>query len=207
MNKENRKQVIIVGVLLLVLGGVIYWQFLRPDPVRQQQRANFEQNPGPEQLVNQPRPADTRAGAPPAPAAVPASAAPIAGGIGIDLEELVSRVQSVDFNYELAMREKPRNPMTPLVGLRAPGIESGEPGEGEETPGSGVADYQALRIASNMVVTGIMYDAARPMAVVDNEVVHPGYTFPSGVVVDTIEPERVLLRINESVVPVELEER
>jgi hypothetical protein len=207
MNKEKRKQVIIVVVLLLVLLGVVYWQFLRPDPLRQQQRANYEQNPGIDQLVNQPRPATTRSGAPPAPAAAPAAATGAIGTPGIDLEELVSRVQSVDFNYELAMREKPRNPMTPLVGLRAPGAESGEPGAEDEESRTGVADYQALRIASNMVVTGIMYDASRPMAVVDNEVVHPGYTFPSGVVVDTIEPERVLLRINESVVPVELEER
>jgi cytoskeletal protein RodZ len=206
MDKNKRKQLIIMGVLLLVLGGVFYWQFLRPNPVRQQTQQNFEANPGVEQLANQPRPAGNRSSAPP-PAVVAGDDTGGIGTPGIDLVELVSRVQNVDFNYDVALRERPRNPMTPLVGLTRP-TAAGEESSPEDDAGEpGVTDFTVMRIASNMVVTGIMYDENRPMAVIDNEVVHPGYTFPSGVVVDTIEPERVLLRINESVVPVELEER
>ncbi len=55
-------------------------------------------------------------------------------------------------------------------------------------------------------VSGIIYDANNPVAVVDDEVVAVGHVYPTGVVVYDIEPKRVVFKVGDSLIPVDLKE-
>ena len=108
-------------------------------------------------------------------------------------------MKEVDFVYDNVAL--PRNPMHPLVG-------SSLPREMQQQGGAEPSNTQVVvSIARNMHVTGIVWDENDPIAVVEDEVVHRGYEFPTGVVVEDIEPTRVVLRAGESQIPIDLEER
>ena len=55
-------------------------------------------------------------------------------------------------------------------------------------------------------VTGIIWDKKYPVAIVDDVVVHVGYVFPNGARVDKIEPTRVLFKVCDTTIPVEMKE-
>jgi hypothetical protein len=151
------------------------------------------------------------AGAPPA--APPPGAATIQSRFqraNVDLDELIAKIQDIDFDYDV--EKVSADPLRPLVGPMAPArfaTAANQPGQAEG------AIAQFLR---SITVTGIILNPNRPLAVVTykdigtsadaSEVVYIGYTFPNtGVFVEDIKPNRVVLRANEIAVPIELKER
>jgi hypothetical protein len=63
-----------------------------------------------------------------------------------------------------------------------------------------------------MLLTGIIWDAEEPLAILNDEVVTEGFIFSTdegaeGIIVDSIEPGRVILRVDETLVPLNLEEQ
>lgn len=193
MNPEQKKQLIVVGVLGVVLVGVLLYQFTRP------------MTP----------PVDTKSVA-------PATAAPAGGGGGtaapagnpaatpgqpavktelkstkVNIDELLSNIKEVDFDYD--HDKMPRDPLTPLVGKMA----KLKAKEGEE--GKPIAPATTIEVM-NKAVTGILWDARRPLAVVDDEVVSPGYEYQNGAVVDSITRDRVIFKVGDSLIEVPLKE-
>ena len=69
-----------------------------------------------------------------------------------------------------------------------------------------------MQKARSMILTGIIWDKAHPLAVLNNEVVGEGHIFDAdknspGIVVDRIEQGRVILKVDEQLVPLNLEEQ
>ena len=93
--------------------------------------------------------------------------------------------------------------MTPLVGPMAPPRLATADNQTEEQKQAVLEAQLAVR---SMAVTGIIWDDYNPVAIIDDEVVGTGYKFPTGVSVEKIEPDRVIMRVNDSLVPVELKE-
>lgn len=183
---EDKRKVIIMVVLLAVIPVLLWWQ-LRLTPEQQQAQQRYEQE----------RPAP-RTRQTPTQNTNEASAME-----DLDLDSLLASVREVDFDYEV---HRDRNPMRPLVGPTS-------------RTGTRVADAEqelmqpalAMGSAASMNVTGIIWDVNRPIAVISNargndEIVYRGYRFSSGAVVEDIEATRVLLRVDDSLIPIELEE-
>lgn len=112
--------------------------------------------------------------------------------VDVDIDELLRGIKIVTFNYE--EKRVDRNPMTPLVGYV-------RPGELEPVVQAGtMLDVRRKR------VTGIIYDTREPVAIVDDEVVSPGFVYPDGIRVQAIEPNRVVFQVGDTLVPVEMKE-
>jgi hypothetical protein len=174
----------IVVAVLLVAAAVLFWWQLQPDAETRAAIARGRENRGEpaKPAAGQSAPA---AGNAPAPAAAPAGQES-----QLDLDALLASVQQVEFEY--AANRPSRDPMRALVGLRpAPTPPDGE-GEEDKLPPSPIPP--SIR---SMILSGIVYDEQRPMAVLDDEVVFPGYEFPNGVVVEAIEPTAVRLRMGD----------
>jgi hypothetical protein len=187
----NQRSVVLVG-LIVVLAGVFYWFVLREDPkmreARERMAAGAQQPMGPAG-------AEAASGAP---GAVPQSKFQ---RVEVNLDELLSRIQEVEFDYD---RERmARNPMTPLVGPEAAprtlDAEAAAPGDTSSTRMTEV-------MARQMRLTGIIWESTNPLAIIEDEVVSQGYEFPQGVVVEAIEPDRVMLRFKDSLIPLMLKE-
>jgi hypothetical protein len=58
----------------------------------------------------------------------------------------------------------------------------------------------------NKVVSGIVWDERHSLAVVDNEVVYPGYVYADGVTVESIERDRVVFKVGDSLIQNPLKE-
>jgi hypothetical protein len=209
MSGQTKKKVIIIVVLLVVALGLLWYQ-TRPS----EQDLIYQANVAAQQSGTAPAPATPAAStAAAAPAASPGAAAAAAATprlvqADVDLDELAAGIQQVAFIYE--DERSARDPMRPLVGASAAMPTTGKGGSQAPPPG------QAERAARLMRVTGIVWDDAHPLAVVtdrinnqrSDRVIWPGYVYhPLGIVVDTIEPDRVILRVNQSLIPIELEER
>lgn len=108
----------------------------------------------------------------------------------VDIDALLKDIEVVNFDYQT--EHEPRDPMSPLVGLIRPqtGMEAQAP--------------MTRTDVMNRKVTGIIQDPVSPAAVVDDEVVTQGYVYPDGTVVYAIERDRVVFRIGDSLVPVEM---
>jgi hypothetical protein len=210
MSGQTKKIIIVVGLLVAAAG--LLWFQTRPseeDLIYQANIARSKEAEATGQPVPAAQPAASAAAAPTAGGGVaPASATPRLAQANVDLDELISGIEKVAFRYEDERR--PRDPMRPLVGASA--AVPTNPTTGAQAPPPG----QAERAARSMRVTGIVWDAKTPLAVVtdrinnqrNDRVIWPGYVYhPLGIVVDTIEPDRVILRVNQSLIPIELEER
>lgn len=183
MNQENKKQIIVAGVLGVVLVLVLVYQFAiaggKPPVIK-----------------------DTGSTTAAKPAAASSSTSTTAGPktptrlkqVNVNLKELQAKVQEVTFRYE--DKRISRNPMTPLVGR----ISSG-PGGVEIPVGPG-----SIYDIAQKKVTGIIYNDYKPLAVVDGEVVSEGHPYTDGVVLTKIEPKRVWFKWGDSEIPVELKE-
>jgi len=191
MNPQDRNKYIALGVLVLAAIGVVIYQNTRTP--------EFVSGPGATQ-----RPATDRS-ATPAPRAAATTPAPGSAFVqtDVDIDQLLDSVQEVDFNYDL--ERLTRNPMTPLTG---------RPGDVAPVAGPGTrADSPALAIARSMVITGILYDENEPIAVLENkteqqvDVVNIGHEFPIGILVESIEESRVVLRVGDMRIPKLLEEQ
>jgi hypothetical protein len=202
VNKKQVTRVVLLVVLGLGLSGVVYLQFFRLSPKEQEIRDNF--------AASQAQAAADKAGAPApagAPAAVGAPAAPAATSIfkdAVDIDELIISIKTVDFKYE--QERIARNTMTPLVGPFAP-PEIQAQDDGTPPPKQDSITAQLILAARSMDVSGILWDPNRPMAVVDDEVVSAGYKFANGILVDSIEQNQVILRVKDSLIPLELKEQ
>lgn len=112
--------------------------------------------------------------------------------VDVDADDLLSKVRAVTFNY--AERRIERQPMRPLVGRVKPGAVN-------MAQQSGTAS-SVLRKS----ITAIMIAGDATSAIVDNEVVYVGYVYPDGVQVHDIQPGRVIFKVGDSLIPVEMKE-
>lgn len=129
-------------------------------------------------------------------AAAPANAAPEAP---VDLDALTAGVQVVEFQYDPA--KLARNPMTPLVGpqavIAAANAATGVAGDAGAATGVDI-------LAQQLAVTGIIWDKKFPVAVINDDVVAQGDTLAEGIVVKTIEPDKVILAVRDQSVSLPL---
>ncbi len=213
MDQANKKQIIVMAALGLVLVVVIIYQL-----------GLFGGSEAPP-----PPPAPAAAGAPavvgapfPGAAAVPAAAAaqgangPITlAHTDVDVKALLASLKQEPINYKEVRIQ--RDPMQPLVGKvmdRAKGKGVTDDSSGPETtPADGLtpeppdAKQQKIVSVQSRRITAIVWDAHAPVAVVDDEIVSVGYTYPDGVQVYAIEPSRVVFKVDESLVTVEMKEK
>ena len=184
MNEQNKKQIIAVGVLAVLLIGVLVYQFvLAGDPPPAPSTKSAETDDAADTSAKGKKPAEK-----------PEVAANVLEATEIDIDELTQSVEVQPIDYS-AVRIA-RNPMAPLVGSFLGETSVDTPTTGAPPP------VQAPR----REVTGIIWDSVQPVAIIDNMVVHRGYVFADGVVVHDIEPTRVLLKIGESIRPLEMKE-
>lgn len=194
MNKASPKQLIALGILGIVLVGAIV-------------RAVF-MSPGgttPDTESPRPRPAAQNDAAASTQGAANSTDTPAASGVDdakqmIDIEELRASLKTDIFDYQQYRLE--RDVFRPLVGddSRAPLIVKGNEGEGEPQR------EMLQQIADSMALTGIIWSDKRPMAIINQQVVYPGYAFTDGIVVESIEEARVLLRVGDTVVALDMPE-
>ncbi len=183
MNEQNKKQIIVVAVLGVVLAAVLFYQLVLADGGASAPTPSGQQ-------------AGTAAARRPARDRAPAASAQVLRDVDIDLKELTQSVEVKPLDY-LSVRIA-RNPMAPLVGAllsrRAPD---------DETP---VATELEIDMTASKQVSGIIWDNVHPVAIVDDIVVHTGYVFPTGAEVYAIQKNRVLFKVGETIVPVEMKE-
>jgi len=212
---KQQKQTIALGALAVLFGVVLYSSLFAPD----EELARIEENRKKAEEQRKARAAQsagtsTSRQGPQGKRRAPAPRSRFAA-TDVTLEELdrlMESIKTVDFNYDTAhLRSKRtrRDPMAPLVGPNAAFREvAGNGGFGDAEHGPGLDDtFARILQAQAMTVTGIIWDKDNPIAVVDNEVVHEGYVFPEAIVVDTIEDSRVLLRVDDRIVPLKLKEQ
>jgi hypothetical protein len=119
----------------------------------------------------------------------------------IEIDVLLEDIQEVTFDYEQYAMDM-RNPMTPLVGPHSGWGRGPEERRGEARP------PEIDMIVKHIDLSGIMWDAKSPLAVVDNEVVAPGDELPKtqGIVVDAINVDHIVVRVNDTPIEIELKE-
>ncbi|MBN2311970.1 MAG: hypothetical protein JXR94_23535 [Candidatus Hydrogenedentes bacterium] len=196
MNPQVKK--IVVVVVLFVLAGAVLWWRMQPSDFDKQYQANLAKG-----QAAAPAATPAAAPAPGSPAASPGVPAPPQSSFqeaDVDIAQLLQDIQEVNFSYDEVRLA--RDPMTPLVGPMAPRRLGG----GEEGAADSAPSLEAQLAVRTMTISGIIWDPENPVAVVDDEVVTIGYAFSSGVIVEKIEPDRVIMRVNESLVPIELKE-
>ncbi len=188
MNKQ-KKQLIILAVLGVAVLGIIVFQMTR---------GTTPPTPKGVTTVAQP-PARTAAPAATTAQATAATAAkPEAPQAEINVDELLAGIQEVDFDYD---RERiPRDILTPLVGTVTAAKEQQQEMHAELVPPAILGDILSK------TVSGIVWDPSRPVAIVDNEIVYPGYQYPDGTVVASIEADAVIFKVGDSLIQVELKE-
>lgn len=111
----------------------------------------------------------------------------------IDIDVLLANIQEVDFEYDA--EEIPRDPMRPLIGT----LLTTE----QEDPVIPPASVDRIRDKN---VSGIVWNEHAPVAIVDNEIVVPGFVYPDGTEVESIGPDRVVFKVAESLIQVQLKE-
>lgn len=197
---SQRNQIIIVVVLGIVLVGVLTFQFTRKPPSAP--AASKGAAPAASQAAGGKSPTS------PAPAAAtPPPAAPTAAGAGevtvttikqtdVDIDSLLAGIKEVDFDYD--QNRQSRDPMAALVGKVANMLAQNQ----EATPVTPATVGQVL----NKTVSGIVWDQKYPVAIVDDDVVYPGYEYADGTVVSSIERDRVVFKVGDSPIEVKLKE-
>jgi len=111
----------------------------------------------------------------------------------VNIDELLQEIEVVTFQYPQAGR----NVMQPVR------LEKQLAAEGEDEPS---IMNQRLQTIAQKKVTGVIYDPENPLAVVDNEVVGEGHTYPDGTKIVRIERTRVIFEADQARIPVKLEE-
>ena len=177
MNQENKKQIIVAGVLGVTLVLVLVYQLFIAGG----------------------------AGAPPSnsgndstaqnvPTTHPTGIAPTRlRKVDVDLDKLLENIKSVTFRYK--EERISRSPMTPLVGrIRV------------STDGVPLTTATTTFDIGEKNVTGILYSEYAPVAIIDDEVVSEGHQYADGVVLTKIEPKRVWFKLGDAEIPVELKE-
>ena len=196
---SKKTQIIIFAVAGVIFVAVLGYQLTRKEPPPPVAGKTASQAQGASKTgTAAPTPAAAHAAktaSPSAPAAAPSSQTQIKK-VDVNIDDLLANIKEVDFDYE---RERlPRDPMAPLVGTL-----TAKQGEGkEERPSAPPTAVQVM----NKVVSGILWDERRPLAVVDNEVVYPGYVYADDVTVESIERDRVNFKVGDSLIQNPLKE-
>lgn len=211
MNEQNRKQVILAAILGIALLGVLVYQFvLREAPPLPSDALGNDQST---QTTGSPVTGAPATVAAPALASAPGGAAPPAGvrapapyppsaNKPLELEDIQAMIASVEVKpIDYPQVRIARNPMTPLVGsMRQQGSEGASDAPAE------VMTQVKIDTTASKQVSGIIWDPQYPVAIVDDMVVHVGYVFPNGAQVQEIEPTRVLFKVGNTIIPVEMKE-
>ena len=133
----------------------------------------------------------------------------------VDVRALLASLKQEPINYKEVRIQ--RDPMKPLVGKitdrkGGKGITDNDTASEAVPPANGLppppdAKQQKIMSVQGRRITAIVWDAHAPVAVVDDEIVSVGYTYPDGVQVHAIEPSRVVFKVDESLVTVEMKEK
>ncbi len=202
MNPKQKRNAIILGVLLLIAAIFVYRSIFGETEQDRIYRENMAKSA-----------VDKAAGSADGAAAGPAVKSQFQKA-SVDIDQLIASIQEISFNYDTDRMQV--NPMTPLVGAAAHQAIASATSTGE-TPGASLASGDGLQsILRTFRVTGILWDKRDPMAVVTypvkgqltSEVVTRGYTFPDlNIKVVDVEQERVILDADGTQVSLQLEER
>lgn len=190
---DNRRQIIIAVALLVILVGVLFYQFVlaKPKPPA----------PSPTTSKTQTASASVSPSQQTTPKSGVGSISPTIDTLeqNVDeiIENLLSAIQIVQFNYQESV--PPRNPMTPLVGTIPSTIFESE----TPIPSSEVTPGQVL----SKKITAIIWDEYQPLAIIDNQIVTEGYTFPDRIQVYKIEPRRIVFKLDDTIFPVRIKEQ
>lgn len=176
MNPENKKQIIALIVLGVVLAGVLWFMVFKKNP---QTSAIQIDTPQTEQsAAGLQSPNTSTAGA---------RISSVFQEADVDLDKLIQNIKEVEFDYALAHGS--RNPTFPLVNdpmiFRA-----------RRAPLSDAEVTEDLIYAANRKdLTGILWDKEHPLAVMDDEIISVGHRFAEPIVVKAIEQNRVILAL------------
>ncbi|MCX8065509.1 MAG: hypothetical protein N3G21_10110 [Candidatus Hydrogenedentes bacterium] len=195
---NQQRQILIAGILFVVLCAVLTYQFViakpkTPSQTPTAQRQTTKQAEPPKQSKS----TKTTAQATTITQEITPNIEDLEENVDAIIERLLAGIQVVQFNYQEVV--PPRNPMTPLVGLIPQTIFELE----TPIPSTEVAPGQVL----NKKISAIIWDEYQPLAIVDDKLVPEGYIFPDQVQVYKIEPNRVVLKFEESLFPVRLKEQ
>lgn len=210
MNPAQRKQVIAVGVLGVVLLAVLVYQFLGSSKPTGSAKAKQE--------------AAATAAAKPAAGSKTAASRTGAGEekvefkmSDVNLAELQTRVEELQFDY--VAHKMPRDPMRPLIEAPIKDKKKGAKQVATAKPvllpgGSGFQDEMIKNAILEKSVTGIVWDPNTPCAVVDNKILFVGSQLPVLVgaqepvdlTVVAIGPDSVTFRGGNIELPVRLKE-
>lgn len=199
---NQKKQIIILVALCIVVVGVLVFQFTRGS-------GTPSAGAGKGDAAAKTAQSGAGKGAAAAKTAPPKTAAPQPSGesgqvdesvqikkADVNIDDLLSGIKEVDFDYD--QNRLPRDPMAPLVGTLTRKKEGAETAEA-------AAPATPVQVM-NKIVSGIVWDARRPLAVVDNEVVYPGYVYADGVVVESIDRDHVTFKVGDSLIQNPLKE-
>lgn len=189
---NQQRQVIIAVILLIVLAAVLIYQFVIAKPKPPSQTPATQTQTSRQHTASQ----QTASNANTITREIKPNIEELEENVDEIIERLLADIQVVQFNYQEIV--PPRNPMTPLVGLIPQTIFELE----TPIPSTEVAPGQVL----NKKISAIIWDEYQPLAVIDDKLVPEGYIFPDQVQVYKIEPNRVVLKLEESLFPVRLKE-
>lgn len=220
MNKKITK-IVFLGILGLVAAYFVVTRVLTESPEDKQWREQYEANQKARESGQAPA-ATAAAGSGGASTAAPAAAgSPAAASTAaIDFEQLASGIKEIEFDYDAIRKtEQRRNPMAPLVGpYVAPAVMAAS-GPGEAANTNDEAIVSAIR--RNLLLSGIMWHPTAPVAIINNEAIPAGYTFPNemfrtarsasgledAVTVKSMTQHSVILKYKDSEITLELKER
>jgi len=215
---KNITKIVLLVIFLLILVYVLYTRVFTKSQAEKDFEANLRNRPSGQ--------ASTPAGGPPAAEATPktggaATQPPVASEGEVNLKELAAGIKEVGFDYDaVRKKEQLRNPMSPLVGpYVAPAVLASAEG-GPAASATDEATISAIR--RNLLLSGIVWHATAPIAIINNEPIAQGYTFPgemfrtarsqTGVLDGQVSLERitknsVILKYKDSEITLELKER
>ncbi len=190
---ENRRQIIIAGALFIVLIGVLLYQFvLKPQSPTPSATPSTQQTSTTTKTRTQSTTPTTTGDTSIAP-----SIETLEQNVDEIIENLLSAIQIVQFDYQKIV--PPRNPMTPLVGIIPTNMFNPE----TPIPNTEVTPGQVL----NKKISAIIWDEYQPLAIINDELVPEGYTFPDRIQVLRIEQKRVIFKLDDTIFPVRLKEQ
>jgi hypothetical protein len=220
VNKKITK-IVFLAILGLVAAYFVVTRVLTESPEDKQWREQYEANQKARESGQAPA-ATAAAGSGGASTAAPAAAgSPAAASTAaIDFEQLASGIKEIEFDYDAIRKtEQRRNPMAPLVGpYVAPAVMAAS-GPGEAANTNDEAIVSAIR--RNLLLSGIMWHPTAPVAIINNEAIPAGYTFPNemfrtarsasgledAVTVKSMTQHSVILKYKDSEITLELKER
>lgn len=184
MNPENRNQVIIFVVLMIVLAVVLYMFVLNPS-------GGSSGTSG----------APTAAGAGEAEQAYQNIQSAFVED-AVDVDSLLAKIEDVRFDYSQAHEN--RNPMKPLVGTNPELASESVLGLGTEE--GDFTDDQLLFYANALSFTGVVFDQTVPLAIIDNQLTYEGFEFndvAGRISVKQINEDNVVLEVQLEEGPIE----